>query len=87
MTETWTVETGLNPRTNWDWEPRVEDLPIAIYFAPFKGLHPIYAECVGLYEEYAILDVPAKSETGWTDWFPEDDQTLVVVPQIFVRPQ
>lgn len=94
-TETWIRESGLNPRTDWDidWQERLEDGPVAVYFEPFHGLYPVYCECSDVYEGFAVLKVPPKKKEGrhWTNWFPEwlpeDEWSCAIVPEIFVRLQ
>lgn len=88
-TQTFVVNDGLNPRTDWDWEPHDADLPVAVYFEPFHGLWPIYCSCYGIYDDYAVLKVPPKSEGEQTvtRWFPPEGWSWVIVPEIFVRPQ
>jgi hypothetical protein len=91
MTETWTQNSGLNPRSDdWDWwEPDFEQGPVAVSFEPFHGLWPIYCDCYAINDGYAVLKVPAKAkqDLDYTAWFPPDQECWIAVPEIFVRPQ
>jgi hypothetical protein len=88
MVETFVVEDGYNPRNSGynDWKN--EGYPISVYFEPYCGAHPVFCDCIAMFEKYAVLKVPSRaSDDSSTKWFPTDDESLCIVPEVFVRPQ
>lgn len=89
--ELFVVEDGFNPRENWELdisEELEESDTVSVEFDPFNGLYPIYCQCYDINDGYALLKVPPKEDgDSPTDWFPPEDWSWCIVPEIFLRPQ
>lgn len=61
----------------------------AVAFKPFNGLPEVFCECVAVYGNYVVLDVPPKGtdENSLTEWFKPYDRCTIIAPIRFLHAQ